>query len=294
MTTARQSMPDPSRGERHAPTVVFLHIGKTGGSTLGRILRRNFPRRDTLVVRTPGRSREEALTSLAAVPEATRARLQLVMGHTIYGVHELLPRNAVYVTMLRHPVALAVSQYAYVLSRPGHRHHDAARDMSLAEYIVSGLSPEMNNSQTRAISGALGAPYGGNPPDMLDLALDNVANHFVAVGLTERFDESLVLFEHRLALRRLPYVRANVARHKPAVTDEALRLIHEYNENDLRLYATLTGRFDEAIAAIPQFAERIEAFRSTNSRYQRWGGLPHSITYSLPRRLNLRRRLRLR
>ena len=67
-------------------------------------------------------------------------------------------------TMLRDPVRLAVSQHRYVLRTPGHRHHERAQGMTLEEYVASGFALEMDNSQTRAIAGDIGTPYGGCTP----------------------------------------------------------------------------------------------------------------------------------
>ncbi len=47
--------------------------------------------------------------------------------------------------------------------------------MSLEEYVASGFAHEMDNSQTRALAGDIGTPYGGNPPELLETAKRNVA-----------------------------------------------------------------------------------------------------------------------
>ena len=56
------------------PTVVFLHIGKTGGTTLRRVLRRQYPESEMMVVRARARPREETLADFAKLPEVERAR----------------------------------------------------------------------------------------------------------------------------------------------------------------------------------------------------------------------------
>ena len=278
-------------GAAEDPTVIFLHIGKTAGTTLRRVLRRNFPQGDVLIVKARGRPRTETLADFAKLPEADRARPRLIMGHTVFGLHELVPRPSTYVSMVRRPKSLVLSQYTFVQRTEGHRHHMdvVRRGMSLEEYIESGLALEMDNSQTRAIAGDLDTPYGACTDEMLERAKRNIGGHFAVVGITERFDESLVLMQHAFGWRKISYVRANVAPgRRPEPSERALRLIEEHNRLDNELYRWVGERFDAAIAADPGFAAAYERFERANSLYRPWGNL----TYTLPQRVYSRLRER--
>jgi len=266
------------------PTVVFLHIGKTGGTTLRRVLRRQYPESEMMVVRARARPREETLADFAKLPEAERARPRLILGHTVFGLHELVPRPSTYITLLRRPVSLVLSQYGFVRRTPGHRHHQAAQGMGLEEYLVSGLAQEMNNSQTRALAGAVEVPYGENPPELLELAKRNVEEHFRVVGLTERFDESLVLFGLAFGWSRLSYVRANVASKRVVPSPAGLAEIERLNALDLELYDWAERRLEATIDGEPRFAAAYARFERRNRLYQPWG----KVTYTLPKRLHTR------
>jgi len=273
------------------PTVIFLHIGKTAGTTLRRVLRRNFPQGDVMIVKARGRPRTETLADFAKLPEAERARPRLIMGHTVFGLHELVPRPSTYVSMVRKPKSLVLSQYTFVQRTEGHRHHEEVvrRGMSLEDYIESGLALEMDNSQTRAIAGDLDTPYGACTDEMLERAKRNVEGHFAVVGMTERFDESLVLMQQAFGWRKISYVRANVAPGKrPEPSERALQLIEEHNRLDIELYRWVGERFDASIAADPGFAAAYERFERANSLYKPWGNL----TYTLPQRVYSRLRER--
>jgi hypothetical protein len=265
-------------------TIIFLHIGKTAGSTMRQILKRQFRSSQTMTVRARRRPREETLADFALLPEADRLRPRLIMGHTVFGLHEHVPRPCRYVTMVRDPVRLAVSQHRYVLRTPGHRHHEVAQGMSLEEYVESGLALEMDNSQMRAIAGDIGTPFGGCTPEMLEIAKRNLAGHFAWVGVTERFDESVVLLGHTFGWRDVRYVSANVARGGAPPTDAELDLVRRANHLDLELYEHACRLLDERIAAAPEFADALERFRRANGRYGRWGRL----TYTLPARIKRR------
>jgi hypothetical protein len=259
------------------PTIIFLHIGKTGGTTLRRVIRRQYPEREIMLVRAVRRPREETLADFAALPAAERSRPRLIMGHTVFGLHEMVPGGATYITMLRDPRALALSQYDYVRRTPGHRHHADALRMSLREYVDSGIAPEMSNSQTRALAGAVDVPYGESPPELLDQAKRHVEQHFTAVGLTERFDESLVLLGHVFGWSRLHYVRAKVGPRHLEPDSETQQRIDQLNALDLQLYRWASERFDDALRAIDDFDARLASFRRGNTLYRPWGSLRYTI-----------------
>lgn len=274
------------------PTVIFLHIGKTGGSTLRKILRRNFSRLDVLAVRVPKRDdvlrprREDSLSVLAAVPEQIRRRAKLVDGHMIFGAHELLPGPSTYITILRSPVALSISQFRYVQRTPGHRLHEivSSRQMSIEDYVREGVSLEVDNSQTRVLSGDVSTPFGECSDGMLETAKRHIEQRFSVVGLTERFDESVVLLGKTFGWSRLAYVPVKVAPKKARaerVDPRTIRLLEELNRFDLELYRYAAQRFQETIAADPSFEDAFRRFHRAQALYRPWG----TITYTLPRRL---------
>jgi Galactose-3-O-sulfotransferase len=281
------------RMSKEDPTVIFLHIGKTAGTTMRQVLRRSFRGSDIMVVRVRERPREETLERFAALPSATRARPRLIMGHTVFGLHEYVPRPSTYISMLRKPKDLVISQYRYVLRTRNHRHHGVvdSEHMSIEEYIRSGISTEMDNSQTRAIAGDLATPYGECSDEMLERAKRNIESSFAVVGLTERFDQSLVLLQHAFGWSHLNYVRANVSPNRDPVelTSSALALIEEHNRLDDELYRYVTDRFDHAIARIPSFENDLAEFERANSRYRPLGVISQLFPHRMASKMGLSR-----
>jgi hypothetical protein len=270
------------------PTVVFLHLGKPAGATLRRILRRNVPGSRTLQLRNPRSAPNGFLSSIpverfAELPEAERERPRLIMAHMMYGIHEHIPRETTYITLLRHPVARALSGYKSARYWSEHRFHDVVvrEDMDVAAYLRSGLALELDNSQTRAIIADTTTPYGACTQDMLDRAKAIVGAQFAVVGIAERFDESLLAIRRELGWSRLTYVNANVSRRKIARSDvpaETLRMIEAQNWLDLELYRYAGERLD-AVAG-PALDRELERFQRANARYRVWG----TLTYTLPKR----------
>lgn len=275
------------------PTVIFLHIGKTAGTTMRQVLRRNFRSSDVMDIHVRERSREETLERFGELPAEMRARPRLIMAHTVFGLHQHVPRPSIYITIVRKPSSLVVSQYRYVLRTPRHRLHEVATSegMSIADYIRSGVSTEMDNSQTRAIAGDLSVPYGACTDEMLERAKQNLDGSFAVAGLTERFEETLVLLQKTFGWSHLHHVRANVAPQGPsvAISDEARDLIDEHNRLDNALYAYVGDRFEEAMRSYPSFEHDLARFKRTNAMYRPWGVLTHTYPQRIASTIGFRR-----
>ena len=284
---------DPLSGsqEMREPTVIFLHIGKTGGSTLRKIVDRNFRRSEVVLVQSAQRPdtlrprREDSLKDLAAVPFSRLQRARLIEGHMIFGGHELVPGPSTYITLIRKPVPLAISQYRFVLRTPGHRLHETVTSsgMSLDEYVRGGVSLEVDNSQTRVISGDVTTPFGGVTTDMLEAAKRHIEERFAMVGLTERFDESIVWLSELFGWTKLSYVRVKVApkSQQAPVDAETIRYLEELNRFDSDLYSFAERRLDEAISRYPSFEQDLARAKRKNALARPWGAVRHTI----PKRL---------
>ena len=207
---------------RHAGAhAVFLHIPKTAGSTMYRILEREYAGLPTF--RLYG-DIDERIRALEALTEQERAELRLVCGHMGFGVHRLLPGRSAYVTLLRDPVDRIVSHYHYTRSRPTQQGHARAMEgvTSIDDYVrVSAFAPIFNNGQTRLLGSDL--KEAGEPADegTLERALAVIDRDDVVIGLQDRFDESLLVMMRAFGWGYPAYRRENVGHHRPDV--EALR-----------------------------------------------------------------------
>ena len=170
-----------------------------------------------------------------------------------------------------------MSQYHYVVRNPNHppprgghrrRRHPSSR-----------TSPAGRRSRrTTARCGrsrATSTPFGGCSEEMLERAKRNIEERFSFVGITERFDESLVLLRRTFGWKPPYYVAANVtpASRKEPVPESTRGLIEEMNTLDRRLYEWSGERFSEAIAASPGFDGELQRFCRRNRRYQPIGRL---------------------
>ncbi len=83
--------------------LIFLHIPKTAGTTLNRIIDWQYNPLSIFTV-DPHRIRA-TVARFKTFPEQRRRRFRVVRGHLVFGIHEFLPQSATYITMLRQPVA---------------------------------------------------------------------------------------------------------------------------------------------------------------------------------------------
>jgi hypothetical protein len=187
--------------------------------------------------------------------------------------------------VLRRPVSLVLSQYNFVRRTVDHRHHQIveSQNMTLRQYIESGVSLEMDNSQTRAIAGDLSTPFGACTDEMLEDAKRNLDRHFAVAGLTERFDETLILLGKAFQWTRLYYIPTNVSpTRKGEDLDPGLReLIEAHNRLDLELYRHVSERFEEAVRSHSSFPHDLAHLRKMNSLYRPWGRVRSVIPQGL-------------
>ena len=266
-------------------SVLFLHIAKTAGTTLNRILDREYSTPASYQEPSGGGSRE-GCAGVEAMTESERRRFRVFSGHFPFGVQHLLPPPVFTITLLRDPLERVLSQYYHVARTPDHYLHQRHRAeegplLSLTEFLSAG-TVEVDNWQTRVLAGpeAMALPFGACGRDVLEQAKKNLACDIALAGLTERFDETVVLLWRRLGWIMPCYLRENVGwnrRGRDEVPREALRLIWQRTQWDRELYDFAAARLEEQIARQGvAFADDVRRFRIANVRYRRLKALIHS------------------
>lgn len=253
-------MPDPK-------TVIFIHNPKTGGRTLRRITDRQYEPNDVVVI--PG-EHYHCSTVERDLAASGKDSHKLIRGHIPFGVHRLIPCDSTYITLLREPIDRVLSQYSSMLERRRRWMFRDGTPISLEEYVSSGCTKEVDNVQTRRLSG-LDPEFRQCSEDMLERAKQNLGDHFSVVGLTERFDQTLLLLRRILGWRYILYFRMNVTKARvtrPSVSKEVLDLVASYNQLDVELYRHAADRFEALVRQQgPEFATEVETFKRVNGEY---------------------------
>jgi hypothetical protein len=177
----------------------------------------------------------------------------VLTGHVPLGIRDYLPRRVVrseprYLTMLRDPVDRTLSHYFHVRDKrvgekgplPPLPPEPTMDDMLELGYLH-------DNVQTRMLSG-VSEPFGDVTDAMLEGAKRSLGEELAFFGITERFDESLVLAKQRLGLLAiLGDADARVNANRPRGDDVPQALVHaaeRCNRYDIELYRFAWELFD--------------------------------------------------
>jgi len=209
---------------------------------------------------------------------------RVLLGHMIAGGHRYLSQERPYVTFVREAIDRVISDYHYVLRTPTHKFYDpvATENYSLEDYVRSGITIYTDNVQTRMLPGVgRDIPFGECKDDVLDQAIDQIERYFPVVGITDQFEESVVLMRRRFNWGVPTYMTRNRTSGRPKrqeVLDSTRRAISEFNQLDARLYAYVSERIEaqlsregfDAIDRERRFLQLMNAIHSPSARAYVW------------------------
>ncbi len=206
--------------------LVFIHINKTGGTTVTHIMRSTYGLRHCQV--EPWHAKWTGPPFSADDLQRLRRlypNLKSIAGHRIFG-HVDLQEDDIgfkYFTFMRDPLKSCASRFQYKVQV------SKKKNLVFEEWIQRDWT---RNHQTKWIAGV----------DDVNKAIQIIQDKNIFVGLTERFDESMVMFKALIANDlNISYNRVNVARDKTIakslLTNESTRqLLIEAQQSDLELY----------------------------------------------------------
>jgi hypothetical protein len=251
--------------------LIFMHIPKTGGMSLFSAFCGIWG------------TRIADMYNVTVADPAPAARMIedhgycLYCGHFPFGLHEWFDRPTYYASVVRQPVERIVSLYYYSLVyREKVRKLMASKGISFEqvfdqpdypdyyrdfpdwiqadeldpELFLSSACADLDNGMVRRFSGVGLAP-GPCPAEALEQAKENIRRHFSAVGVLERYPETLDLLARKLNLPKLTENRVNVgpkSRENKTLPDPILKRIEAMNALDIELYRWVNERFDEELA----------------------------------------------
>ena len=277
--------------------LIFFHVPKTGGSTMDGVFEHGLPgeyfhahtgvTQSSLLVRPTESIRQK----FAALPPPARQAVRYVIGtHVSLDVAAIFDRPAKFFTIVREPVDRVISNFFYVRSATHIPSYPFIRNMTLEQYLDSGIGLDFDNHQVRLLSGCpeLDAPWdptGGpisTPPverRHLDLAKRNIEEGFITAAPLESFTALVWFFKllYDWPLHRTFFQIRNETPDRPrteAVPEATRERLHEYNKYDAELYQWVKRRFSEQIGPLePQFSRQVRWFDRMNRCVQRLGPL---------------------
>ncbi len=263
-----REFPNAVPADRSEAPVYFLHIPKTGGSTVSGLIE-SLQSGESVWSHRSGHRWAELLQ---ASPERLAA-VRLFVGHFGGLLQQFYPGPLRYLTVMRDPLERAISHYRHVLRDPNHALHGIACELgSFGAYLRDPTTqPTIVNFQLRSIAAnldpraiAASLTDGDLRERNLDVRLETVAlvesteelletattrlEQMCLVGLTERLEDSLALacevFGWMLpeSIERQNVAPDTDARCEPLPEDVAL--FKTLNAGDYALYATAKRRFE--------------------------------------------------
>ncbi len=251
-------------------TLIFLHIPKAAGTTMHKIIERQYG--ETSIFTMDGSRVMESSDEIKNLPVEIKNKIKVLKGHMAFGLHSYMPRPCRYFTLLREPVERLISHYYYVIRTPKHYLYETvtSKKMTLEDYVRSDLSYELNNGQTRLLGSKNGCPIENDIITQYDLieAKKNLDNSFELVGLTDQFDETLLLAKQAFGWKNISYSRSNVRKNFPVkqtITDKVITTILDNNKYDSELYVYANMLFDNSLRHYDgNFDEDLNKFRRNN------------------------------
>ncbi|MGI8961718.1 MAG: DUF4118 domain-containing protein [Bryobacteraceae bacterium] len=229
----------------HLETILFMHIPKTAGTAFREAMIGNYKHSQVayLYPHPPG----FLVSNLGLLPLEQRARFRLILGHFQYGIHEFLPQEYTYVTIVRDPVERVISHYNYLRQTQPEITSDGAATLSLPEMLERHRTANFDNLMVRCFSGLdkNDVPPGHVDQGAYDLAIDHLRTRFTFVGYQDRADEAYEALKNQFNWRaRASLEVVNKGERSSADVDEATRrTIERFNTWDCRLYAKVRELF---------------------------------------------------
>lgn len=254
---------------------VFLHLPRTGGTTLWGILRRVYGQNG--VLRLLHGTMPDNTHALREALTTYDGSYRLVGGHFYFD-----PELASYpcFTMLRRPANRAISTYYKIIRREQHRMHDEFIRDNVT--LLDSLERMPHNLQTRLIAGVRDDDI--VTAEHLELAKSRLHDNFRAVGLTEQFDKSLILFKRTFDWPMPYYDVRNSSKNRPKeIPDAVYEQADAINAFDVELYAYAEALFAHQVAGQGEtFEHDLQALRAGRPQPQ------VSLWQRLGRRLKVR------
>jgi len=250
--------------------LIFHHIGKTGGTSLRNILKRNYQPHELLELYGPNRGSIEWYRNYYhALNHATqKSPIKCIAAHTAHfliPVLEELAHPFQVFCLLRDPVDRAISWYHFALSMAetdqgsagqvgrvlkqrnwsvediylnlSGGNENSSEQHKLFRFFFNGqarviLAPHVSTTELKYVS----TPFNDR---FYEAKLWKIIQQYYTVGTQERFKESVDDFARQFGWRDLTYIKENVTQTRPKISElseEITTLIRSYNDLDVKLH----------------------------------------------------------
>jgi hypothetical protein len=248
--------------------LIYIHLPKTGGSTLRDLLHWNYNDQSYQI------SAFEKIPVLIQLSDSAKAQIQCLQGQIFYGIHQYFPtKDFSYTTILRHPVKRVVSQYHYISKRQEHIGQKPS-NVSIDEFLDD--EPFQAWTQVNLLAGgdtidtALRRPVS---EALLQQAIANIEKDFPVVGVVEKYDEGLLLMKRHYQWKRGYYKRKNENQGYIPIEgypEATQKRIWQMCEPEIELYNYACRRLEQQLAQQPaDFWDELKQMQQMSRRFSR-------------------------
>ncbi|KAF8790992.1 Galactose-3-O-sulfotransferase 3 like protein [Argiope bruennichi] len=242
--------------------IVFLKTHKCASTSVQNILMRYAHQRNlTIVVPVFPKNHYFSLTrpfrkEMVAGAPWENLGYNILCHHMVFNkavIEKVMPKDSVYISIVRNPVSLFESLYEY----------DELQDfyhMDIEEYakgtknssIVMKLRNRSNGMGRNQMLFDFGVhPSFFNNRAMIMKAIENIEMNFDFIMVAEYFDESVVLLRHILCWELDDVVsltiNARMGNYKRNLSEEAIKNLEDWNWGDKMLYDYFLAKFQKTV-----------------------------------------------
>jgi hypothetical protein len=228
------------------PPLVFIHVPRTAGSTINKLLMRNYKyRADSYGDEFFPRYFPTEFLSLIEQPQSPddRIRPAFFTGHINLGssIFRRMPVRYVAITMLREPVERIVSHYRFNSTQPSVFRDAIRKDgLDVAAYLKRFAIEQQYELFAPATSGA--------SSDRVAEAVRNLETSISIFGLQEQFKDFTLMLEQLLGLPDVSHRPLNrLPKGAAKVTDEQIEQLRVLLRPDIEFYEAATKLYRQRL-----------------------------------------------
>lgn len=251
------------------PVPIYVHIPKTGGTTYCTALMRSFHGVKRFSVMGLRNRNNQKIEQLFRLTEKQLNRIEIVFGHRTQGADRAFKhRTTKFYATVRSPFDRLKSHYRQNVKflaksrKPvvSFEQFIEAFDTPLAHYFFdhSTLQEMIQN--------------GYNQKDMTAAALERIKEKYAVVGLTEKMDQSICLYNELLQLDIYKIMNLNLSpldlvREHDHEAEDFREYFNQKFSEDLLLYQEISDRFEAQWTNWPDASNRLNEFLEKKGRW---------------------------
>lgn len=234
--------------------VLFDHLPKCAGTVISDYLIMHYPER--VIFKTDVRRPQHSVQQFQSMSEHLRYNFYLITGHLTHRLLDFVHPETITMTVFRDPVDRLISHYYHVRRDRKHYLHDQVMgsNLSLEDYISSGLSGELRNLYTTHFTGCSIKEVEMAPEESVQRAFLEITTKYDFIGFQDNLLPMINRLRNTAHLHLLFHNRPqNKTRNKPKYEDideKVKNSIAKVNFLDVKLYAILKESEDKFISAI--------------------------------------------